>query len=174
MLQWFLSKFSNNAVNRCAFLTVFAITSLSCQKIPPAERPPLTQNAPAATAESPIEGKSKTIDRIEWPDEPLDDTPAAVKFLSLIRAKNESLRAKVRIFNFTEQDLGQLSMELLCKDVDGRSIPCIKPWTTTRNIPARSHVTHVIGAHLPAESDTIEVKVIEAKFIDGRNWPEKN
>ena len=144
----------------------------SCQQIPPQERDPF--NKPVSDIKS-AEKKEEVrpVDRVEWPDEPLDDTPAAVTFLGLTRAKNDSLRAKVRIFNFTEKDLTELEVELLCRDADGRSIPCIKPWSTTRNIPARSHVTHVIGAHLPAESDTIEVSVVQAKFTDGNKWPEK-
>jgi len=145
----------------------------SCQQIPREERGPL-EAEPIANqgVESPKE--AKTVDLIEWPDEPLDDTPAAVTFLSLVRSQNESLRAKVRIFNFAEQDLNQLVLELSCKDVDGRSIPCIKPWSTSRVVPARSHVSHVISAHLPAETDSIDISVIEGRFADGRSWPEKD
>jgi len=172
MLLWSSFKCSNR-VAICGVVVACVLAHASCQQIPREERAPLEAEPNANSLVENTE-KEKPVDRIEWPDEPLDDTPSAVTFLSLVRAPNESLRAKVRIFNFAEQDLSQLVLELSCKDVDGRSIPCIKPWSTSRSVPARSHVTHVISAHLPAETDSIDINVIEAKFTDGRNWPEKD
>ena len=172
MLLWSLSRSSSNMMRTHHVIGLSLLLCYSCQQIPPQERGSTSQTVPD-TKSADKQQNVRPVDRVEWPDEPLDDTPAAVTFVSLTRAKNESLRAKVRIFNFTEKDLAQLELELLCRDVDGRSIPCIKPWSTTRNVPARSHVTHVIGAHLPAESDSIEVSVIHAQFADGNKWPEK-
>ena len=116
---------------------------------------------------------TKPVDRVEWPDEPLDDTPAAAQFLSLVRAKDDSLRAKVRLFNFTETDISELELELQCSDKDGRKIPCLKPWRTTRQVPARSHVSHVIGAHLPEELEDISIRIVGARMADGNQWPKK-
>ena len=125
------------------------------------------------TQDAPEDSPPKPVDRVEWPDEPLDDTPAAAQFLSLVRAEDESLRAKVRLFNFSETDIVELELELQCNDKDGKKVPCLKPWKTTRKVPARSHVSHVVGAHLPAELEDITIRVVGARMADGNRWPKK-
>lgn len=126
-----------------------------------------------ATEEAPADSPPKPVDRVEWPDEPLDDTPAAAQFLSLVRAEDDSLRAKVRLFNFSETDITELQLELQCNDKDGKKVPCLKPWKTTREVPARSHVSHIVGAHLPAELEDITIRVVGARMADGNQWPKK-
>ena len=167
MSRWFLSKWLNKRRVTTFCLMATMLFAVHCNTTPRERALPEGQvEAPPGTP-----SEARPIDRVEWPDEPLDDTPAVVTFLSLVRSSDESLRAKVRLFNFSETDLIELEMELACKDEDGRALPCIKPWKTTRNVPARSHVTHVIGAHLPQNTDDIQVTMKSAKFSDGNRWP---
>jgi len=168
MSQWSLSKLWINHLRIPGALTAALILFSGCTP-DPSDKGGFGVQVESAPTTKTVE--DRPIDRVEWPDEPLDDTPAVASFLSLVRSKDESLRAKVRLFNFTETDLVELEMELACKDQDGRALPCIKPWKTTRHVPARSHVSHVIGAHLPKEVDDIQVTMKGARFADGNRWP---
>ena len=89
-----------------------------------------------------------------------------------MKAGDDSLRAKVRIFNFNEVDATRMKLELECSDEEGRPVKCVKDWEASRVIPARSHATHVIGAHLSKEIADITTTVKEISFVDGTLWPE--
>lgn len=165
MLQWSWSKLPHKEL--VLLLAIFSLSGLWGCKGNSEETLPQHENAKSPDAST----VHRSVDRIEWPDEPLDGTPVVSSFMSIVRSSDESLRAKVRFFNFTELNISQLEMEISCHDEDGRSLVCVRPWKTTRNVPARSHMTHVIGAHLPSETYEIEVTMKSVRFEDGTQWP---
>ena len=68
--------------------------------------------------------RARPSDRLPWPDEPENGAPVAAVFQE-IHKDDTQRRARLRLFNFSSQNVTQLTMRLQCSDAEDTPIPCV-------------------------------------------------
>jgi hypothetical protein len=86
--------------------------------------------------------------------------------------KGKDLEAKVRMFNFTDKDVIRISATLDYLDGTGKKLKDF-PWGMSgapNVVEAKGTKVDEVGAFLPPETKSVEVRVRSVDFKDGSKW----
>lgn len=145
-----------------ACATALALSLAACKKDEAATEPAgpkVEKGAPPATPGGP-----------EWPALPADGAPVAVEFVAMARA-GEDLRATMRVFNFGDQAVRGVHLELEYLGADGAVIKSF-PWSQVAPslVEAKAHSLQDMGAFIPAETASVRAVVKRVELTDGSDW----
>lgn len=121
------------------------------------------------------DGGDTKEEAVTWPEKPADGTPVVFKSVSVgPDKKGKDLEAKVRMFNFTDKDVSRISATLDYLDGSGKKLKDF-PWGMggPNLLPAKGTKVDEVGAFLPPETKSVEVRVRSVDFKDGSKWEAK-
>jgi hypothetical protein len=154
-----------------ALLVLLLSASIHCKAADPA--PALQPEEAIAQASE----RTRSSDTLAWPTEPMNGSPVAAVFQE-IHKDDTQRRARLRLFNFSSNDVSQVTMQLHCADSEENPIPCVgsgeKPdswWTSSISLPANGHGTHTVSATLPSAIVHVSAEIHSVLFKDGKRWP---
>ncbi len=152
-------------------LTLLILASMGCEGATPA--PALKPQEVIAQASE----RARPADSLPWPDEPANGSPVAAVFQA-IHKDDSQRRARLRLFNFSAQNVSQITMQLQCSDAEDTPVPCVgsgeKPeawWTSSISLPGHGHGTHSVSSTLPPAVVHVSAEVQRVRFKDGKRWP---
>jgi len=109
---------------------------------------------------------------VTWPAKPADGTPIAFESISVGPDKRgKDLKAKVRMFNFTDKTIVRMDLSLDYLDGNGKKLKDF-PWGMSGPglLPAKGTKVDEVGAFLPPETKKVAVQVHSVEFDDKTKW----
>jgi hypothetical protein len=108
---------------------------------------------------------------VKWPDKPADGTPVVFEFVE-VAGKGDKLKAKMRMFNFSDKTVTRIVSTLDYLDGTGKSLKDF-PWSMQGPalLDPKGTKDKDMGAFLPAETKKVNAKITGVDFGDGTKWP---
>jgi len=106
-----------------------------------------------------------------WPAQPADGTPVVFEFVE-VTGTGDKLKAKMRMFNFTQKKITRITSKLDYLDATGKKLKDF-PWSMQGPalLGPKEAKEKDMGAFLPAETKKVEAKIEGVDFDDGTKWP---